>query len=237
MLRFIVFLFLSIASTWAQVGEVVSLSDGSGGVMKRGGAETALAPGLSLQLGDILESRDSHVVILLYPSIQMSFVKGSELRITNHLIAEDKTTSLVDLVKGLVRVLVTPAEGQKIEQKIETGAVAFAVRGTEYEVSADDEAADLDVIAGEVEVTSPYVHTLVPEIVKPREGFRFQRKNQAFSRRQFRTRIREARFLKREAMRERWGQRREKREAIKEKREKRRAERRERMKDKRGRGR
>jgi hypothetical protein len=159
-------------------------------------------------VGDDIFTEGSHVTLILFPKIQMSLVNGTELRITQHMVDEaneqEDTTSLIDLIKGLVRIQVTRDGTEKVDQKINARDVTFAVRGTEFEVSSTDDDAELDVFEGEVQVSSPYVQTFVPEIVKPNEGFRFDRKARKFARRANRERIKNARFLQRQQMRELW---------------------------------
>lgn len=211
MVKFFVALFLTCSFAFAQVGEVVSLKGASDGHLIRGGQELPLTEGASLELGDTVNSGSGHVMLLVYPKIQISLVKETELTITSHMVEElegkEKSSSLFSLLKGLVRLQVTRDPGDEIDQRVDAKGVIFAVRGTEYEVSSNDEEADLDVIEGEVEVSSPYVQTLVPEIVRPKQGFRFNRKAKSFARREMRERNREARFLRREAIRQRWQQR------------------------------
>lgn len=209
MLKIFLFCLFLTGLAQAQVGEVLSINGGSSAFLIRNGQQIGLTPDLHLETGDKLNSSDSLVTILIYPKIQMSLVKGSELVLSSHFLEESsqKTTSVVGLLKGLVRILVTKDPGEVVDQKVDANDVTFAVRGTEYEVSVTDEDADLDVVEGQVEVSSPYVQTFVPEIVKKGEGFRFERKARKFARRAFRERNRENRFLKKEAIRQRWAER------------------------------
>lgn len=206
------FVFLLLTSfAFAEVGEVVSLRGGSDSYLLRNGSKTPVTEGEKLEVGDIIHSASSHVTIILFPKIQMGLSKNTELRITRHMVDEatgvEKTDSLIDLIKGLVRIQVSRDANEEVQQKVEARDITFAVRGTEYEVSSTDEDAELDVFEGEVEVSSPHVQTFVPEIVKPKEGFRFTRKARQFSRRALKERNKEARFLRKEEMRSRWQKR------------------------------
>lgn len=230
MLRFIILVSACIQLAHAQVGEIVSLTSDDA-FLTRSGSKIQLSRGSLLETGDKVYSENSHVVLLLYPKTQISLVKGTELALTEHFIAEDaeRSSSLIDLIKGLIRMQVIRDGNEKVDQKVEARGVTFAVRGTEFEVSSTDEDAELDVFEGEVEVSSPYVQTFVPEIVKPNEGFRFDRKKRNFSRRALKERNREARFLKRQEIRERWAR---KKSLLKARKEERRQLREEKLKEK-----
>lgn len=189
---------------FAGVGEILSLNGGSDAKLSRGGVEQVLAVGTALQVGDKIRSENSHVVFLIYPKIQMSLGRGSEMSITSHLIDEAneaKSSSILELIKGIIRVQVIRDESDQVEHKIDANGVSFAVRGTEFEVTSTDEEAELDVIEGEVEVSSPYVQTFVPEIVKRNEGFKFSRKAKRFERRAFRKKMKDAYLLEKDSIR------------------------------------
>lgn len=222
MLRLIFALMCLLPFAHAEVGEVIAVRGGTDAYLSRNGERHILTEGFPLQVGDTLRTESSHVVFLLFPKIQMSLVKGTEIIITSHLVEDsgeiEKTESLIDLIKGLIRIQVTRDDNDKVEQKVNAKDVSFAVRGTEYEVSSTDDDAELDVFEGEVEVSSPHVQTFVPEIVKPRQGFRFERKNRQFVRRALKERNKESKFLRKEELKTRWQTRKAEKKARKEKR-------------------
>lgn len=214
MLKFLLSLILLTGFAHAQVGEILSLEGGTDSHLLRNGQRMNLAESMTLETGDKIFSADSHVTLMVYPKVQISLVKGTELVLNSHLIEEsttEKSSSVVGLIKGLIRIMVSKDEGEIVDQKVDAKDITFSVRGTEYEVSVNDDDADLDVIEGEVEVASPYVQTFVPEIVKKGEGFRFERKAKKFSRRAFKERVRQNKFLKKEALKQRWKERKDKR--------------------------
>lgn len=206
---FVLFLcFISFAH--AEVGEIISMRGGSDSYLMRNGSKASISEGDKLEVGDTVHSGSAHVALILYPKIQMGLAKDTELKITSHMVEEattEKTESLIELIKGLIRIQVTRDQNEEVQQKVDARGVTFAVRGTEYEVSSTDDDAELDVFEGEVEVSSPHVQTFVPEIVKPNEGFRYARKARQFSRRAHKARLKEAKFLRREELRSRWQQR------------------------------
>lgn len=202
----------------AHIGEVLSIKHASDAWLFRNGTKIMIAEGTLLEVGDSVQTENSQVTFILYPKIQMSLVRDTQIILTRHLIEgadAEKTTSLVEFIKGLIRIQVTRDGNQEVDQKIDAKGVSFAVRGTEFEVSSTAVDAELDVFEGEVEVSSPYVATFVPELVKSNEGFRFERKQRKFSRRAFKERIRENRFLRPEELRQRWKVKRESRFAKK----------------------
>src|SRR5688500_5554428 len=114
MLKIFLLVFPLISLAQAQVGEILGIR-GDQSHLVRNGRKTQLTPGTSLEVGDTIHSGNAHVTLLLFPKIQMGLVKGTELRITTHLIEDaggkEKTSSIVDLVKGLIRVQVTRDAG------------------------------------------------------------------------------------------------------------------------------
>lgn len=204
-------LFLCLSS-FAEIGKITKLV-GSDAFLTRQGQKIQLTNDLALEKGDILASQNSVVMIHLYPSSQMTLSRQTEVKLSESVIDDtteaDKSTSVIDFVKGLIRLQVSKDVKEEVDQKVVAEGVAFSVRGTEYEVSLDGEDYDLDVIEGEVEVSSPYVNTFVPEIVKKNEGFRFNKKKRQFQRRKFAQKFKNhPGFIKREELHQRWKQKR-----------------------------
>lgn len=176
---------------WAEVGKVLKLTDGSDAYLMREQNKIPLAPELLLELGDELFSQNTHVVVHIFPGTQISLSKNTDIKLTEHFIEEEaeavkKSSSVVEFIKGIIRLSITREGDEELNQKVQAEGVAFGVRGTEFEVSLDDASeVDLDVFEGAVEVTSPHVHTFVPEIVKANEGFKYNRRQKSFARRKF----------------------------------------------------
>lgn len=189
-MRFLILMGLIMSNVaFAEVGKVLKVVE-TGAYLTRGSQKIVLIPDLSLELGDTISSGESYVVFQLYPETQMSMAKNSELKISEHTIQEvagiEKTWSVVDFLKGIVRTQVYRDSDQEVEQQVRTEGASFAVRGTEFEISIEDNKdIDLDVFEGEVAASSPYIQSFVPEIVKANEGFRFERKKKAWSKRRF----------------------------------------------------
>lgn len=192
-MKILIALFVIYSSfCFGEVGKITKVI-GDGAYIMRGGQKIDSALNADLQLNDELHSENAYMVIYLYPGTQMSVSKNSSVKISEHLIEEsndlEKASSVIDYIKGIIRLQVTKDANQLIEQKVQARGVAFGVRGTEFEVSEEGDEIELDVIEGEVEVTSPDVKTFVPEIVKRNEGFRFNRKKPGFARKKFRQRF------------------------------------------------
>ncbi len=163
------------------------------------GAETAyltrnsekinITTNTEIEQGDEINSEDSVLTFLIYPTGQYRLSKKTTIKITQSFIQDsnevEKSFSVIEFVKGVIRAQVVRDDNLEIDHQIKAKDVAFAIRGTEFEVSQNGDDFDLDVVEGEVEVSSPHVQTFVPEIVKANEGFRFNRKERSFKRRQF----------------------------------------------------
>lgn len=192
---------------FAEVGSVLKITGNNNAYLLRGDTKLPLTTEMHLELNDQIFSNEAHLVIFVLPGTQMSLARDTEIKISEHLIEENKelqkSFSVIDFIKGIIRVQVTKSEGERIEQKVQAQDVAFAVRGTEFEVSYDQaKDVDLDVMEGEVVVSSPHVHTFVPEVVKANEGFKFNRKKKAFARRKFRQKFKQhPGFLNKEQIR------------------------------------
>jgi hypothetical protein len=202
-----------ISASLAEVGKI-SKSIGSGSAyLMRGKDKISLVQDSVIELGDEIFSEDCVLQLLLYPMTQINLAKNSQIKINESFIvgegSKEKSTSVIGFVKGLIRLQVTKDENLEIDQKVVADGVIFGVRGTEFEVSNENDDFDLDVLEGEVEVSSPYVQTFVPEIVKANEGFRFNKKARNFQRRKFRMKFaNNPGFSRREDIRQMWQQKR-----------------------------
>jgi hypothetical protein len=186
-------LFLSTFAH-ASIGHVARLI-GEGGKVLRSSGGVVLSENFPIELGDVISTHEAHVVLFLAPGTQLSLSRGTEIKITEHTLEEAKSVkkvfSVIDYVKGIVRAQVVREEKEEIDQTIRAKDVSFGVRGTEFEVSQLDDFVDLDVVEGEVTVSSPHVMSFVPEVVKAKEGFRFDRKRRKFLRRKFALKFRD----------------------------------------------
>lgn len=178
---------ISFAS--AEIGKVSKILGASDAYILRNSEKIKLTQDTKLEQGDELYTQDSVLLIYLYPSIQISLSKKTQLNFSESVIKDfaktEKVFSVIDFIKGMVRIQVTTDKEISVDQKIQANGVSFAIRGTEFEISDLNGEIDLDVIEGQVEVSSPYVQTFVPEIVNPNEGFSFNKKEKKFRRRKF----------------------------------------------------
>lgn len=205
-------IFFMLNLSYAEVGRVLKIVGSQDAYLLREGNKLTAAVDMELQEGDQVFAENSHLVLHLYPSSQLSVTKGSEVKITRNVIEEgeklDKAESIIDLIKGMIRLQVTKDAETELDQKIEANQVAFSVRGTDFEVAILEDEVDMDVYEGEVEVTSPHVHTFVPYHVKANEGFRYSRKGKAFARRNFKPKLKNnAEFVPKERLKQAWKER------------------------------
>jgi hypothetical protein len=203
-----IFLFLFPFLVQAEIGKVTKLVGDNDAYLERNTQKMKLIVDLDLEEGDEIFSKNTVVVTQIYPASQISLAKNSHVKLTLNQSKEinglEENTSLVEFVSGIFRMQVNKDDDLKVDQKISAKGVIFGVRGTEFEISDSSDEIDLDVIEGEVEVSSPDVQTFVPELVKANQGFRFNRREKKFSRRQFRLKFQNhPGFARREEMRSR----------------------------------
>jgi hypothetical protein len=196
MRRFLLLILFTVTTAFAEVGQVTRVLGAEAGHVLRDGKSIPLAPSLALELNDVVATEGALVVIHLYPTTQLSLAKNTQIKISEHQIREESATlersfSVIDYMKGILRVQVAKDAGQEVDQQVRADGVAFGVRGTEFEVSTDGDDVDLDVVEGQVEVSSPFVQSFVPEYVKANEGLRFNRKKKGFERRKLRLRFKD----------------------------------------------
>jgi hypothetical protein len=215
MFSLLISLFLS-TSVFAEVGKFLKIEgERDAQILRASGNVVPVIDG-DIEEGDEIVTNNSIVVFYLYPSTQILLNKNSKIQITQALIEEstvgEENTSVIKLIKGIIRLQINKDVNQKINQEVNVGVVSFGVRGTDFEVNAEAEDIDLDVFEGEVTVNSPHVQTFVPEVVKANEGFRYGRKKKEFIRRKFQPRLKNnPGFLAKENLRGRWKKLREER--------------------------
>jgi hypothetical protein len=168
----LVFLLMSF-SLWAQtVGEVSKLI-GTGAKVNRSGDIQVLIEGQTLELGDRVMSNEAIVQLILFPGTQMNLSKNTELIISEHLLESSQSKSIIEFIKGELRVLVKKFQPEeKVEQTYRTGLVDFGVRGTEFILSDSNEASDIEVVEGEVQATERDSNRILGS-VKANERFKY----------------------------------------------------------------
>ncbi len=197
-------------SAFAEDGKVLKVMGGDNAYVSRSGAKTKLAVDTELTVGDEIFSEDAVLVIQVYPTTQISINKNSHIKIDQNLIDDNgvkqKTTSVIGFIHGMIRLEVSKDKNEEVNQKVQAEGIAFSVRGTDFEISNDEnDDVDLDVHEGAVEASSPYVQTFVPEIIKAGKGFRYNRKQRNFASRAFGPRFKNhPGFLSRQEVRGRW---------------------------------
>jgi hypothetical protein len=190
-MKFFILTFLFLThSAWSGVGKVVKTSSTDNAVIQRASRIIKIIPGTNLEVGDVIQSQNSLVLLHIYPGIQVSLDRNSEIKISEGIILKkddlEKINSVIDLIKGSGRFKVSKDFDQGINQRVQSSRISFDVSEAEFEVSlGNNQIIDLHVFDGEVQANSPDVHTFVPEIIKAKEGFRFETTKKAFSRIRF----------------------------------------------------
>ena len=173
-------LLMMINSAWAQLGQVTELIGTKDAYIKRESAKVMLTKELKLDNGDEVFSENAEVLIRLSSGTQLNIGKNTQLKLTKEMI---------DLFKGIIRLKALK------DSKVQANGVAFEAQASDFEVSwLDNNSIDLDVYKGEVTVSSPHVHTFVPEIVKDKEGFTYNPLSPSFNRRSFAPKLKNQRL-------------------------------------------
>lgn len=164
-------MLMMINSAWAQVGQVTELIGTKDAYIMRESSKVMLTKELKLDNGDEIFSENAELLIRLTSGTQLNMGKNTQLKLSKEMI---------DLLKGIIRLKAVKAS------KVQANGVAFEAQASDFEVSwFDNNSIDLDVYKGEVTVSSPHVHTFVPEIVKSKEGFTYNPLSPSFNRRSF----------------------------------------------------
>lgn len=178
---------LMVSTASASVGKVLKTADNSGAYIIRNKNKIDLKSDLALETGDQVVSGTTNLVLQLYPETQIALTKQTELIIDQADLeiskSNDRGFAVVKLQKGLVKVLIPAGKRQELEQRWETEGMTGAVRQGEFELSVEESKnVKLEVMKGQVDVSSPFIQSFVPEIVKSNEGLTFVMKDKAFSR-------------------------------------------------------
>lgn len=196
-------------NVFAEIGSVTKVHGAKDAYLKRGAEKLLVTESFLLEEGDEIFAENSFVVILIHPSTQISVARGTNIVLSEAKIEESENisflSSAIKLIKGVIRAQVIKDTNLEVEQKIVSGNVTFGVRGTEFEVSSENDDVELDVVEGAVEVSSPDVHSFVPEIIKSNQGLKFNRKLPRFERKVFALKFKEhPGFLPKEKIKEIW---------------------------------
>jgi hypothetical protein len=174
------FLFLANTS-WAEVGRVLKIT-GDGAYIMRESGKVMITAEMPLELNDSIFSGNSNVVLHVYPETQLGLTKNSSVKISENTTEENT----IDFVKGIIRVQVIKDDKLQSSQKVQADGVSFVSRGAEFEVSLEDNTdVSLNVFEGQVNVSSPFIQSFVPEIVKANEGMKFDRGNKNLLKKKF----------------------------------------------------
>lgn len=164
-------MLMTINAAWAQMGQVTELIGTKDAYLMRESSKVLLSKELKLESGDEVFSENAELLIRLTSGTHVSMGKNTQLKLSKEMI---------ELFKGIIRLKAVK------DSKVQANGVAFEAQASDFEVSwLDNNSIDLDVYKGEVTVSSPHVHTFVPEIVKSKEGFTYNPLSPSFNRRSF----------------------------------------------------
>lgn len=167
--------FSTVACSWASPGKVLKMTEGHDAYLVRRNSKILLTPKTKIEFKDEIFTKNSSVVIQVFKAGEVTLLQNTHLAVTKDFP--------LSLRKGVLRV-------KALESlKVDADGVSFKGNDAEFDVIKEGiQNIDLDVFKGSIEVSSPHVHTFVPEIVKANEAFRFDSINKTFSRREFKKR-------------------------------------------------
>lgn len=122
------------------------------------------------------------LVTTFSPTVQYDVGRNSEIK----KISEAE----VSLVTGRSRYLV------KSDFKVEVKGLGFSSKNGDFEIRKEKNYVDLDVYQGEVEVTSPDLHSFVPYIVKKNQGLRVMNDRKTFIKKRFGPKMKDTKWIK-----------------------------------------
>lgn len=190
MIRLLILLCLIFnLNVYAEVGRVLAVK-GVGAQLIRKGKSSSLGKLKEIRPGDVVQTSASKILLVLYPSTQISLAEGSRLIIKEQTFqnskGQERIQGSIEFLKGSGRFLVYKDTKQDVEFRVETEGVVFSVRGTEFEVALGEKGGiDLNVLTGQVEASSPYVQSFVPEMIKTKESIHFDLKKKIFVKRNY----------------------------------------------------
>ena len=148
-----------------QMGSLVSLQ---GNVrIERGGQAVTATQGISIRLGDKIEtSPESEVTILLADGSRLTLSESTTILIDRSMVNPDPTDSIVNLAAGKLRSVITPKNGNLPQFEVHTPNAVVGVRGTDFETEyiagkpcpgfpQCQRYTDVGVFHGVVEVSNP----------------------------------------------------------------------------------
>lgn len=174
-------LLLSTISGFAGVGKVMSVSKGGEAHAYKGLTKTKLIQNLQLEVGDEVSSGKSTVIIAFDSGLKVALPQGSRFKIhKENKTGKEKSSLILELLQGSLRTQLASKTKNVSQNEILIGNVQFLFASGDFEIISEKTKIEMNVNKGEVEVRSPDIHTLVPEIIKSQKGFLFDRKMKSF---------------------------------------------------------
>lgn len=138
-----------------------------------------------MRAGDEIHSGKSKITLGLQTGSKLQIAKQSKIIVSHYQITatdkKEKAIIDIDLLKGSVNANIHAEGNQEIEFKINTPGASFAADETDAEVILDrSKNASVKVTSGQVLVSSPFIQSFAPEVVKAGEKLRFDMKKKAY---------------------------------------------------------
>lgn len=135
-----------------------------------------------IQAGDELRSQEE-LSLSLPPASELALGKNSSLKVVQHVILEKEKEVInteLKLSQGSLRVKTFPDKEMDIDQKIVTDDVSIRSSVGDFETVIKDDSVEVKVYQGQIQVSSPYVQSFVPEIVNEGETLIFSKHEKKF---------------------------------------------------------
>lgn len=137
--------------------------------------------------GDKISSQESEIKATLNHGVEIILGKNSNAQVAHFQVTkangQDNVFIDLDLKKGAIESKVKALNNEVIEYKILTEGAAVTAADGDFKVSlAEDKDVEVTVTRGQVLVSSPFIQSFVPEVVKENETLYFDMQENVFSR-------------------------------------------------------
>ena len=179
---------MTVTTAFAEVGKVAKLTGDNSAYLIRNKSKVEIKTNTMIEVGDEIMSGNSTLVVHLYPETQISLGKQTHLTLEQADLAvtknQAKSFAVLKLSKGMIRAILPGVKNQEIEQRYETEGMTGVLSQGEFEMSLEESKnVNLEVLSSQVAISSPFIQSFVPEIVKAKEGLTFSWKEKAYVRR------------------------------------------------------
>lgn len=178
-MRFLLLTIFFMTFARAEVGKILVLGKNSDAYVLRGKMKISLSKDTKIESNDLIITLKSPALVFMNPNIQVSVAPFSILEVKD---SNKKDAPFLNLSKGMLRAKVFKGPLKNISLEVASSGVSLKTILGEFEVFLEEKRyVNVNVFTGEVEASSPHLHTFVPEIIKAQKGFRYNIAPPSFS--------------------------------------------------------